>query len=51
MLFAAAPEISSPEARRAIFQSVRDLAMGDGIVAEEALLLERLAKVWEIDWR
>jgi len=49
-VFHATAEVTRVTAQRAIFQAVRDLALGDGIVAEEALLLNRLAEVWQVDW-
>jgi hypothetical protein len=49
-VFAAAEGVVRPQAQRAIFQCVRDLALGDGIVAEEYAYLERLAKLWHISW-
>lgn len=46
-----ARRIERPEARREIFSVLDALSMSDGLVAEEAALLEELAALWQVDWR
>ncbi len=50
-LQAAAATVERPEARDAIFSVLQDLSMRDGLVAQEAELLDWLSAAWQIDWR
>jgi hypothetical protein len=36
--------------RDLIFFIVRDLAFGDGLIAEEGQLLNKLAELWQVEW-
>lgn len=46
-----ARRVERPAARREIVRILDGLSMSDGLVAEEAQLLEELAALWQIDWR
>lgn len=49
-IFESAAKIEDGKVHRTIFQAVRDLALGDGIVRQEAAFLDRLSDLWQVDW-